>query len=440
MTPILSEASLCRGSTSPTNPTWLAAHQILFGLDYSKNGIWIIDYDSTHRTNSSFNYYFLISSNFLPHHTRHTISLIWKFDHQIQSAYCYINGHLSDTIATIIIPIYHTHHKSDLPKMTQNSRSATYRRIGQGFCGTVWAASSGSFAVKREDGGPGRSLQNDYEMHMHVIRTLSHPSVQIPDCLEFVTSTNHQWWDKQLLKFPDEYQISCNTLVSQRIQPFSAKVRETIIETYCPEPLRPRIDSIKSSEPNQDCLIRPYLGRRRRLEKQSRYKSFSLRNYPLHADQIEELGLDGKLYARIMADALAGLYWKAKVDANDIEFVLAPPGKHRGGPQVIASEKLGEHVVWILDFDCCRPITLDEKGVERAVAAFYRNDPFYPRPGRDNRADQEIWEEFKTQFLKSSELMLGSDTTLSLLWVALAEQKDQQSSFHGLIDIDTKWP
>lgn len=30
-------------------------------------------------------------------------------------------------------------------------------------------------------------------------------------------------------------------------------------------------------------------------------------------------------YAITLADALAFLYWAAKVDANDVEFVLAPP-------------------------------------------------------------------------------------------------------------------
>ena len=134
------------------------------------------------------------------------------------------------------------------------------------------------------------------------------------------------------------------------------------------------------------CLVRPYLGRRRRLEKQSKSKSFSLRNYPLHIDQIEELKLDGKLYARIMAETLAHLYWGAHMDANDVEFVLAPPREGHSNPLIahlprrstIGSETLGEHVVWILDFDCCRPMTLDAKGVGQAVAAFFRNDPYYP--------------------------------------------------------------
>lgn len=155
-------------------------------------------------------------------------------------------------------------------------------------------------------------------------------------------------------------------------------------------------------------MIRTYLGRRRCLEKHSKYKSFSLRNYPLHIDQVEELKLDGKLYAGIMAETLAHLYWRAIVDANDVEFVLTPPrkahtnqlGARSAHSSIIKSERLGGHVVWILDFDCCRQITLDEKGVEEAVAAFYGNGSYYPRPGRDNNMDQALWEEFKHRFLK----------------------------------------
>ena len=316
-----------------------------------------------------------------------------------------------------------------------------FRRIGQGFCGTVWAAPTASgdtFAIKREDGGPGRSLQIDYEIHLKVLKSLSgtYPKFLVPACHEYVSAHNQDWWDKKVSKFPKEFQIPCNTLVSERIPPFPKIVRETIIEEYCPDPLRPKIESIKSSEPNQDCLIRPYLGRRRRLEKQSRHKSFSLRNYPLHVDQVEELKLDGKLYARIMAETLAHLYWKAHVDANDIEFVLAPPREshtnhldtHPAHASHMKSERLGEHVVWILDFDCCRQLTVDEKGVEQAVEAFYRNDPYYPRPGRDNSMDKALWKEFKEQFLESSETILGQgslEARLPALWVDLVEQRSQ---------------
>lgn len=83
---------------------------------------------------------------------------------------------------------------------------------------------------------------------------------------------------------------------------------------------------IKSYVPNQACLIRPILGR---LEGHTKYRSFSLRNYPLHLDQIEELALDGILNPGSWQRSSPKLYWKAQVDANDVEFVLASPSEDR---------------------------------------------------------------------------------------------------------------
>jgi hypothetical protein len=49
-----------------------------------------------------------------------------------------------------------------------------FRLIGSGFCGSIWAPpeEKDSFALKREDGGPGRSLANDHCMHKRVLTCL----------------------------------------------------------------------------------------------------------------------------------------------------------------------------------------------------------------------------------------------------------------------------
>jgi hypothetical protein len=121
---------------------------------------------------------------------------------------------------------------------------------------------------------------------------------------------------------------------------------------------------------------------------------------------MEGLGLDVKSYAETMAEALALMHWGAKIDANDVEFVLAPP---RVAPSVFQSDYLGAHSMWTLDFDCCRPIEVDEAGVEQACVAFYKNDPFYPRPGTGEAADEELWTVFKRRFLESSQRILEAD-------------------------------
>ncbi len=139
-----------------------------------------------------------------------------------------------------------------------------------------------------------------------------------------------------------------------------------------------------------------------------------------------------------MAETLADLYWKAHVDANDVEFVLAPPrtgpghpANHkpdRAHPSMIKSHILGDLAVWLLDFDCCRDMSMDEAGVEQAAAAFCRNDPYYPRPKPDDPEIQELWENFKERFLKASEAVLGTESPearLPALWVELVERKRQ---------------
>lgn len=264
------------------------------------------------------------------------------------------------------------------------------RRIGGGFCGTVWASPIiDSNAFKREDGGPGRSLHNEYRMHSRILQSLSTNETHdlricIPSCHQYIPRDDKTWWDRNISSYPTEFQVSCNLLITDRIPPFPVEVRNTIIDKYCPRPLIP---SIKASKPDEDCLIRPYLGRRRLAKGQppSKFHAFSLRNFPLHVDQMEELHIDAPLYASIMAETLAYLYWTARIDANDVEFVLAPPRHDYGATmttaRTIPSPVLGEHCLWLLDFDCCRVMSQDETGVRQAVEAFLKNDPFCPRPG-----------------------------------------------------------
>ena len=300
-----------------------------------------------------------------------------------------------------------------------------YRRIGHGNCGSVWTLDD-VHALKREDGGPGRDVFNDYRVHQRILTHLSsHDNklrIQVSGCHQLIRSGDLGWWNAQAAAFPANFQ-PCNTLVTDRIPPFPQGVRHKLIDTHCPAHLR---EWIKSSAPNQDCLIRPYLGRRRQLSGQSRFQAFSLRNYPLHADQIEELGLDGRLYARIMAETLAYLYWRVQIDAKDVEFVLAPPSALLEEGKAIKSNILGEHQVWLLDFDCCREMPFDEAGVEQAIEAFYKNDPFFPRPKSEDLRKQILWGEFKDTFLKASKDLIGAKSKhapLPQLWIDKVESK-----------------
>jgi hypothetical protein len=297
-----------------------------------------------------------------------------------------------------------------------------YRCIGKGFCGSIWtlegtcSQDDECTAIKREDGGPGRSVTNDYTMHLRVLQSaLQYPPsmpLSIPQCHELIQTTD-PWWQLLLHKFPPGYS-ACRALISERIPKVPRPISDKIVDLFCAANV-PLSDFVKNNIDDDACLVRPYLGRRRRHGREattSRFQRFSLRNVPLHIDQMEALGLDVSSYAETMADTLALMHWGARIDANDVEFVLAPPRGADPPPSTASasafqSEYLGSHCMWILDFDCCQPLSMDEAGIEKACVAFFRNDPFYPRPDSGEAADEELWKVFKQRFLEASRRILG---------------------------------
>ncbi|OAP63365.1 hypothetical protein AYL99_02592 [Fonsecaea erecta] len=142
---------------------------------------------------------------------------------------------------------------------------------------------------------------------------------------------------------------------------------------------------IKDNVADRDCLVRLYLGRRKiQLEARRGQNFFFLRNYPLHLNRAEELGLQTVDYARAMAESLAVMHWVARTNANDVKFVLGGPGTHNTGIGEYTNDFFGRQCLWVLDFDCCRPITMDDIGVEHSrhpVDADYLKLPekFLPR-------------------------------------------------------------
>jgi hypothetical protein len=117
---------------------------------------------------------------------------------------------------------------------------------------------------------------------------------------------------------------------------------------------------------------------------------------------MEELGIpaqDMRGYAEVMAETLAIMHWVMQVDANDVEFVLAPPDGEKGKWDNV----LGAHAMWMLDFDLCRDLSMDKAGVEQAVVAFWKNDPFYPRPDEESF----LWQAFRETYLSTSQRIVG---------------------------------
>ncbi|EKV10733.1 hypothetical protein PDIG_24150 [Penicillium digitatum PHI26] len=106
----------------------------------------------------------------------------------------------------------------------------------------------------------------------------------------------------------------------EQIFPLPDKIRHALIDAFC----NPAIASkVKADPADKDCLVRALLGRRRfGVLRPGGSRFSSLRDYKLHVDQVQELGLDAEEYARSMADDLAILHWHTKIDTMDIDFAL----------------------------------------------------------------------------------------------------------------------
>ncbi len=173
--------------------------------------------------------------------------------------------------------------------------------------------------------------------------------------------------------------------------------------------------------------MRVYLGRRRHNTCRP-VNFFSLRNFPLHLDMAEQIGLDTHGLAAEMAIGLAICHWRAHVDCNDVEFVLgaAPTVLNFAFPtedQVCAMSMgtctMAQHLydafpkrtaqLWMLDFDKCNRMPMTDEGIEQAIRAVEMNDPYFPKPECVRDGDRVLWEGFKRAYLKASERILEAD-------------------------------
>ena len=92
-------------------------------------------------------------------------------------------------------------------KEATDARLLPYRQIGKGHCGSVWAydQEGPSVAMKREDGGPGRSVWKDSQMHRVIESSLKRTQdelglamrVNIPKHYGLVGASNRRWWKQR---------------------------------------------------------------------------------------------------------------------------------------------------------------------------------------------------------------------------------------------------
>jgi len=307
------------------------------------------------------------------------------------------------------------------------NNDSKYRCIGGGCCGSVWALENTPWVVKCEDGNRGRSILNDQTMHRKVLASdpTSRLPVRIPASFQ-ILETDDNWWADHLARFPSD-RTACKAYSQERIPAVPLDIRELLITQYCPEAIQA---TTRVSDVNEDCLIRIYTGKRRREGGQPP-SFFNLRNYGLHIEQIQQLGLDARTIVKALAHTLAHCYWRAHVDLNDVEFVLAPPTELlcSSTPTFKIQGTQQELVIWMLDYDCVRDMLMTREGVQQAVKAFYQNDAYFPRPHFFGhiKEDVDLWTMFKAEFLRaSSEFLNKQDFALAELCVEMVEDEGRR--------------
>ncbi|KAG7005532.1 hypothetical protein G7Y79_00019g047120 [Physcia stellaris] len=314
-------------------------------------------------------------------------------------------------------------------KAAEDEELQKFKPIGAGSCGTVleWTGTAQVVKLEKRTTMISESLKlwNDYLMHTKILEAFTTVSkknfdceIRVPRCYAYVNAADREWWDNNSDRFPQDLQQPTNGLFTERILPVPAIMRQALIEEFCPEHLK---GVAKGDPSNKQCLVRLYLGKR--LDDQpSRSRPqrfFSLRNFNLTLDNMQKLTIDTSRFISSIAEALAIMHWVAKVDAADVEFVLgsAPSFAHITStptfeqlqklPPNSSTHRLHDFThrtlhVWLLDFNLCKQLAMNDVGIQQAVKAFFANDPYYPRPHSTRAEDRNLWNQFEHRYLAVS--------------------------------------
>ncbi|GAB1314450.1 DUF3669 domain-containing protein (Fragment) [Madurella fahalii] len=310
---------------------------------------------------------------------------------------------------------------------------AMFREIGTGSIGKIFEHPGTIFVYKLPVANQPEKLWNNYTKHMRVYHSFkSMPyttfQVEIPRCFWYATPSTEAFWNDYLERFPDLPhfpRLRRHALCMERIFPLPRPIRHALVDKYCPPQAR---QSIKESQSNKDCLVRPCLGR---IKYGTGGHFFTLRNFKLHANEIRDLGLPvSELYVA-MAHALAVMHWHTKIDGMDVEFVLgSSPAEEQmirieidpvrmeslPPPQTSTYEEATHSppnfmkrttALWVIDFDDCSDISLDSSGVDMAVKAFLDTNSYCPKPSTGEVYIETLWKSFAESYIKHSDSILG---------------------------------
>ncbi|RMZ86874.1 hypothetical protein DV736_g5901, partial [Chaetothyriales sp. CBS 134916] len=332
-----------------------------------------------------------------------------------------------------------------------------FRAIGQGSFGTVYEQTGTPYIFKGEiHPSLGENLLWE-ELVSHKVINEAFESIKmlginvhVPKVTDYITEDDLEWWEEHIEKFAEDNKNlpeRRDLIKAERIYPVPQIIRESLINVYCPDAVK---NAAGASKANKDCLVRLYLGKDTD-GRQSRF--FTLRNFRLHKNQMEKLGLNLKLFAEAMGQALAVIHWIAGTDARDVEFVLgsSPTEVHDIIPnskelrKMLPRSKLQPQVkgfhfekrlvhIWCLDFNQVQHITLDTAGVQMCVDAFFANDPYYPRPG-----STALWATFSNSYLTTEKALQKCENLPSMAKEDIQKIRTHDLARLFLDAVETRW-
>ncbi|KAI1453544.1 hypothetical protein F4805DRAFT_461647 [Annulohypoxylon moriforme] len=250
----------------------------------------------------------------------------------------------------------------------QSKDPRTLVEIGRGFQGSIFERVESPLALKKEHRGNERlrsNLMNEYSLHRAVLDAFqqygTEDGVQIPRLFSLIRSTDVDFWEKNLTRFPPDYRTPGTLIQMERVLPLPKVSRRALINYFYPREGNAPLDTtlvriILENTPNKHCLARPYLGKDDGIYTTEK---FSLRNFPLYLKSLVRLGIDTVGLAKAMGKAYAMMHWGAGVNGDDVEFVL--------GTSVIGEPKMEDGNsqqravrLFLLDFGQCEKFDLFE--------------------------------------------------------------------------------
>ncbi|MCJ1307157.1 hypothetical protein MMC25_000803 [Agyrium rufum] len=301
----------------------------------------------------------------------------------------------------------------------------SFHSIGKGMCAEIFAEPHTTFkTLKRACTPLNGQLWNDFIEHHKISIAIhnaffyqGHLKLSVPRVFEYYTRDDEEWWDgnRRYWATPSLKEAT-DLLEMERIHALPKTVRDALIERYCPE------DAREAAQ----CILE-YVGYTTLSPEE---RKFPLRNFEADLSIVDELLDESEKahHAKAMAVALALMHWSARVDATDIEFVLGSPPPLLSSSSIYSSashdspfslaelEKLTFRAsssltkrcnqkpahLWLLDFNQVGFITMGTEGVEKAVRAFWQNDPYYPQLREFGHRDRGLWELFVQTYLDES--------------------------------------